>query len=55
MLEIEIKSDLMKTEIIQLLNLLKDSGNIYSLLRNMFFSIKKIDHLHDKRLRRYIN
>lgn len=50
MSEIQIKSDLLKTEIVQYSNLLKESDNIYSILRNMFFSIRKLDNLHDNKL-----
>ncbi len=50
MSEIQIKSELLKNEIVQFLNMLKDSDDIYPILRNMFYSIIKLDNLHDNKL-----
>ena len=50
MSEIQIKSNLLKTQIVQFSNMLKDSDDIYPALRQIFFSIRKLDHLHDNKL-----
>lgn len=53
MLETQIKSDLLKNEIVQLSNLLKESDDIYPVLIKMFCSIRKLDHLHDNKLKNF--
>ena len=50
MSEIKIKSELLKNEIVHFSNMLKDSDDIYPALRQMFFSMRKLDHLHENKL-----
>lgn len=51
MSEIQIKSELLKNEIIQFSNMLKDGNDIYPVFRQMFFSMRKLDHLHENKLK----
>lgn len=51
MSEIQIKSELLKSEIIQFSNMLKDGNDIYPVFRQMFFSMRKLDHLHENKLK----
>ncbi len=51
MSEIQIKSELLKNEIIQYLTLLKEGKDIYPILRQMFCSMRKLDQLHENKLK----
>jgi hypothetical protein len=51
MSEIQIKSELLKNEIIHFSNMLKDSDDIYPVLTQMFLSMRKLDHLYENKLK----
>ena len=53
MSEIQIKSELLKKEIIQFSNMLKDSDDVYPVLMQMFLLMRKLDHLHENKLKNF--